>query len=69
MPRTNVKTTMPIRQATMIRPAVVTSAPTRRSVTPTRSRVVALIAAKSMRNAAYQQSQKPIAPVIGISRS
>ena len=53
----------------MIRPAVVTRAPTSRSVTPTRSRVVALMHANSARNAAYQQSQKPITPVIGTSRS
>ncbi len=69
MPRTNVKATMPTRQATSTTPALVTSAPTSRSTTATRSRVVALMATSSTRNRKYQTSQNPMAPVSGTSRS
>ena len=65
-----VKTTMPTRHGDQDQPGRASpAAPTSRSVTATRSRVVELIAASSTRKRAYQLSQKPIAPVIGSSRS
>ncbi len=68
-PRTKVKTTTPVRAATRISPAVVTRAPTTRSVTAVRSRIVELTGGQHHQERDVPDEPEADGPTSGSSRS